>query len=216
MLKINYQSIYDYPTKFQLTSFLINYSTLNFNILFQNSLASRRVQSLTKSKPKKEERKKKGKNKLKHPVYAWKFIVAYEETHTIRTKGSRNDPSLGATWLVGTAMLTSSLANRVQGKGFVREWRSNGIRFYRGSYRGFIIRFWHVRAFTPVRATIGLASGFLFLRREQNEETESTTIPRPDRTSPPLSTLLGCITSSSRVPCHFYRERRVYLSEEMP
>lgn len=59
MLKINYQSIYDYPTKFQLTSFLINYSTLNFNILFQNSLASRRVQSLTKSKPKKEERKKK-------------------------------------------------------------------------------------------------------------------------------------------------------------
>ena len=113
-------------------------------------------------------------------------------------------------------MLTSSLANRVQGKGFVREWRSNGIRFYRGSYRGFIIRFWHVRAFTPVRATIGLASGFLFLRREQNEETESTTIPRPDRTSPPLSTLLGCITSSSRVPCHFYRERRVYLSEEMP
>lgn len=146
----------------------------------------------------------------RHTICTWK-----EE----RGRGSRNDRSHGATWLVDTAMLTSSLANRVQGKGFVREWRSNGIRFYRGSYRGFIIRFWHVRAFTPVRATIGFASGFLSSVESRTKKQNPRRFRGPIVHGPPLSTLLRCITSSSRVPCHFYRERRVYTflqKEEMP
>ena len=130
--------------------------------------------------------------------------------HVQEEGGAENDRSHGATWLVDTAMLTSSLANRVQGKGFVREWRSNGIRFYRGSYRGFIIRFWHVRAFTPVRATIGFASGFLSSVESRTKKQNPRRFRGPIVHGPPLSTLLRCITSSSRVPCHFYREKDEY------
>lgn len=120
-----------------------------------------------------------------------------------RCEGFKRGPLMstripGATWLVGTAMLTGSLANRVQGKGFVREWRSNGIRFYRwiGEPRGSLFVSGTYRAFTTVRGTIRragpLASGFPYPpgRRSRDEGTESTIPPRsgpsyPIRSYPP-------------------------------
>lgn len=67
----------------------------------------------------------------------------------------------------------------------------------------------------PFEPRSGLPAGFFpSSRAERRNRIHDDSEARSY--GPPLSTLLGCITSSSRVPCHFYRERRVPLREEMP
>ena len=65
----------------------------------------------------------------------------------------------------------------------------------------------------PFEPRSGLPAGFFSSVESRTKKQNPRRFRGPIVRGPPLSTLLGCITSSSRVPCHFYRERRVYLSE---